>query len=189
MIFLTLGAFAFVCFFIYDLNSIIWKNNILQHSFMAGSVLIIFSTMATILSNAGNIYWNGILPFLGLFFAVASACALIYTLFFALPFKPTYLDAKKANDICDKGVYALCRHPGFWCLASLFLSLYFMLPNKQVFKMAVLFNGLNFLYILFQDQWTFPRAFPDYVRYSKATPFLVPNISSIRQCIHTLKEQ
>ena len=41
--------------------------------------------------------------------------ALIYTLFFALPFDETYAKQNNGRYVCDRGVYALCRHPGILC--------------------------------------------------------------------------
>ena len=189
MIFLLIGVIAFICFFVYEFNNIIWKNTMLHYTFLLGIVLVFVSTILIVMEDTHLIQWNQSSSVIGLIFAVAFLSALIYTLFFALPFKATYSTLKKAGRLCTGGVYALCRHPGFWCLAGFYLSLYILIPTKTVFIMALLYNGLNFLYIVFQDRWAFRKTFVDYDRYADSTPFLMPSFSSIKQCIHTLEKK
>ncbi len=40
-------------------------------------------------------------------------------------------------------------------------------------------------YVVFQDRWSFPKQFPEYDDYRQSTPFLLPNVRSIRQCVRT----
>lgn len=189
MIFLLTGAIAFICFFVYDFNNIIWQNTMLHHTFTLGIVLILTSTALAIVEESSLIQWDRGISIVGIIFAVGFFIALIYTLFFALPFKTTYVTFQKTSNLCTDGVYALCRHPGFWCLAGFYLSLYIVIPSKTVWMMTLLFNGLNFLYIVFQDQWSFRKTFVDYGQYADSTPFLVPNFSSIKKCINTLENK
>ena len=46
----------------------------------------------------------------------------------------------------------------------------------------------NYLYIIFQDLWTFPRTFFNYKEYQQSTPFLIPNRKSIRVCLRTIRK-
>ncbi|NCU32953.1 MAG: hypothetical protein EOM23_08500, partial [Candidatus Moranbacteria bacterium] len=185
MLVIIMGALAFVCFFVYDLNSVIWKNRMLHQSFTTGIIFVVLSTSLALFKGTSSIQWNQVSTFLGVFSALISLTALIYTLFFALPFKETYGTMKETNDLCTDGVYALCRHPGFWPFAGFYLSLCIIVPTQTIFVLTFILVGLNFLYILFQDQWTFRKTFVDYDRYTDSTPFLMPTFSSINQCIHT----
>ena len=46
----------------------------------------------------------------------------------------------------------------------------------------------NYLYIIFQDLWTFPRTFFNYKEYQQSTPFLIPNRKSILVCLRTIRK-
>lgn len=112
MIYIFVGFVAFLLFFIYDLNSVIFKFKLLYGCFFAGFFLLASSTVGIIISWRSLIKIDvlrmvtfGILTLL--FFLL-----LIYTLFFALPFKSTYIETETLNKVCRSGVYALCRHPG-----------------------------------------------------------------------------
>ena len=47
----------------------------------------------------------------------------------------------------------------------------------------------NYLYIIFQDLWTFPRTFFNYREYQQSTPFLIPNGKSIRVCMKSIRKR
>ena len=82
-----------------------------------------------------------------------------------------------------EGVYSLCRHPGVLWFAGLYLCMWGMTGNAHggVYFLGMI--GWNFLYIIFQDLWTFPRTFSDYCAYREKTPFLIPNWKSIQACV------
>ena len=70
---------------------------------------------------------------------------------------------------------------GFYLFLSLGLGKPFMLLAGTVY------TGMNLLYILLQDRYTFPRLFEGYDDYRKETPYLIPDADSIRKCISDLK--
>jgi hypothetical protein len=51
---------------------------------------------------------------------------------------------------------------------------------------ACIYSGLNIIYVIFQDRWTFMKTFEDYESYKTDTPFLLPNLKSIKRCLRTL---
>ena len=116
--------------------------------------------------------------------ALLFALLLIYVLFFALPFSDTYV-TEGHRCVCRSGVYALCRHPGFWMMLFSFVCLVLAIQRIQLLYVALLCNGGNLLYILFQDIVSFPRQFDDYEQYKKEVPFLMITGSSVRQCRKT----
>jgi protein-S-isoprenylcysteine O-methyltransferase Ste14 len=118
--------------------------------------------------------------------AVVCFCLLIYTLFFALPFQDTYLETGGSPKIYKDGMYALCRHPGVLWFIGFYIFLGLMLKIPLLIAAAVVFSLLNLLYVVFQDNWTFMKMFSDYDLYKKETPFLLPNLDSIKRCIKTI---
>ncbi len=186
MIYIFMGIAAFILFVLYDINSIILKNKLLKCSFFAGFILLAVSTFGLVWStrdliklNLINILLNGCLS--AVFFFL-----LIYSLFFAIPFKNTYIAKEEASKVCKRGVYALCRHPGVLWFTGFYLFLGLALRQPLLFTAAGIFSFLNILYVLFQDNWTFMKSFPDYGAYKIDTPFLIPNRQSIKRCIKTL---
>lgn len=172
------GAAGFVLYLVYDINSFTLQKKLLHHSFTLGTLLIAAATAWDLAkswytgsSDKLNLLW--LLP------AVLCLGALIYCLFFALPFESTYMEQSDQHKVCDQGVYALCRHPGIWCFfaAYLFLGLS-MLPNRTMLVHGMLYSGLNLIYAWFQDRVTFPKTFIDYDEYRRAVPFLIPNRES-----------
>ena len=183
---LTVGSLGFACLFLYDINSVRWKNKMLHRGFGTG---MFFIALSTALALGGNL--SALPPFTaarlaGIALAMVFLAALIYTLFFALPFQSTYSYDDKLKSICDRGVYATCRHPGFWCFAGFYASLYLFLPGGEIAALALSLIGFNFLYILLQDIWTFPNTFRAYDAYRRSTPFLIPTCNSIKKGLRTL---
>lgn len=170
---------AFMLFFIYDKNQISLHVKWLQPAFFLGCIcLVIGVTYAYIHS------WNKNVSYWCLAIALIFMALLIYVLFFALPFSKTYIK-EDANKVCKTGVYALCRHPGFWMLAGCSLFLALSVYTWHMFLISLLVNIGNFLYIYYQDHVTFPCQFIDYEEYKKEVPFLIFNFVSIRKCIQT----
>lgn len=186
---LVLGTAGFVLYFIYDINSIRNKNAFLQNFFALGSILVVASVITEFCSAWGQCHRSmgavigfgiGTLFFLGL---------LLYTLFFALPFEETYCEENKLRAAYTEGVYGLCRHPGVLWFAGAYLCMWGMLGGWRQGIYFLLMIFWNYLYIIFQDLWTFPRTFFNYREYQRSTPFLIPNGRSIRVCRDTLRKK
>lgn len=177
-----LGTVGFLLYFIYDINSVLWNNKFLQKFFAAGSIFVVIS--------AAWSFGDGLKKGMAAP-GICAVCAagsliflvlLVYTLFFALPFEETYIKENDVRLAYTEGVYALCRHPGVLWFAGLFFCLWGMTGE---FNRGIYFAGMifwNYLYIVFQDLWTFPRTFSNYGEYKKTTPFLLPSPDSIRAC-------
>ena len=186
---LILGTAGFVLYFVYDINSVLSKNVCLQKFFAWGSILVVASVVAEFCSAWGQGHRSveavigfgiGALFFLGL---------LIYTLFFALPFEETYCGENKLRAAYTEGVYGLCRHPGVLWFAGAFLCMWGMLGGWRPGIYFGLMIFWNYLYIIFQDLWTFPRTFFNYREYQQSTPFLIPNGKSIRVCMKSIRKR
>ena len=121
--------------------------------------------------------------------AAVSLLCLVYCLFFALPFEKTYVEQKNGRCVYDRGVYALCRHPGVLCFFALFLFLGLAAAPDPLLQYGMYLSVLNLLYVLFQDALTFPKTFCNYADYRKYTPFIFPTPKSICRFVRTMKRE
>ena len=185
---LCLGCFGFVLFFLYDINSITVDHPIPRSFFLIGNILVLVATVLCFADAFRQDAFAEIADIPLLLFALLSLIALLYSLFFALPFEVTYVSQESGRQVYDKGMYALCRHPGvlFFFFTYLFAGIA-ALPSPLL-VCGMIYSFLNFIYIVFQDIVTFPKTFSNYSSYRKTTPFLIPNPKSIRHMLHTLKK-
>ena len=182
---LLLGMLGFLLFFLYDVNSFTLRSRLLHKSFALGVTLL---AAATVLDLAAALRMGAFSGLKDLILLVAGAlclAALVYCLFFALPFAETYQDTDGPPAVCDRGVYALCRHPGVLCMLGMYLFWGLGALPATMLRNGLIFSGLNTVYVCFQDRMTFPRTFPDYPDYQKNVPFLIPTGASIRAAWRT----
>ncbi|MDO4545348.1 MAG: hypothetical protein Q4C25_04260 [Bacillota bacterium] len=190
-----LGIIAFVLYFLYDINSVRWKNRILNCSFFLGTAMLVIATAGIILVSRGDErlipmadFGANLMTALVLALGLAFAALLVYTLFFAIPFEATYV--KNMNNcpmVYKNGVYALCRHPGVLWFVGLFVCLGMEFSSTLVVSFGTLFCLLDVAYVIFQDRWTFMKTFEDYREYKTETPFLIPTKASIKKCLKSMK--
>lgn len=186
MLSLILGITAFGLYFLYDINSFTGKNRIFHSFFLIGTLLILAATVLDLLDCLKAAAFRGPLDWLLLILGGGWFAALIYCLFFALPFEQTYTDQTTGNHVYDGGVYALCRHPGILCFFFMYLMLGLAgLPGALLLH-GMVFSLLNLCYAWFQDRITFPKTFCDYEAYRHRVPFLIPTPASIRMALRTL---
>lgn len=182
---LLLGMLGFLLFFLYDVNSFTWRSRLLHKSFALGVTLL---AAATVLDLAAALRMGAFSGLKDLILLVAGAlclAALVYCLFFALPFAETYQDTDGPPAVCDRGVYALCRHPGVLCMLGMYLFWGLGALPATMLRNGLIFSGFNTVYVCFQDRMTFPRTFPDYPDYQKNVPLLIPTGASIRAAWRT----
>lgn len=178
------GVLGFIACCVFDVNKIRWHLKSLNCFFTIGSVLIALSTIWAISqSDFSLLIENFSFYHIGsLIGCILSGIALIYVLFFALPFDDTYI--KNATlTLVDHGAYALCRHPGFWVFTLFYLFLCLFLSNPVLLVGLFLYTGCNFFYICLQDHYIFPLYIRDYKEYKKNVPFLLPTRQSIRMAL------
>jgi protein-S-isoprenylcysteine O-methyltransferase Ste14 len=187
--FVILGLIAFLLFLLYDINSVILRKKLLKSCFFLGTLLLAAATTGIIITSWGQTGFDIIrLCFFG-GLALAFLGLLLYTLFYALPFSATYVKTELPCEVCDSGVYALCRHPGVLWFTGFYLSLGLALKIQMLLIAAVIFSLLDILYVLFQDRYTFIKSMKNYEGYKKNTPFLIPNGKSIKRCMRTLAKR
>ncbi|HWQ77629.1 MAG TPA: methyltransferase [Anaerovoracaceae bacterium] len=185
MPYILMGSLAFLLFIIYDINSVTVDYRPLRGGFFLGCLLLIAATVEIISSSIANM--GGLTGRTAGFSALACIflILLVYTLFFAIPFKKTYIKPNQRPETCTTGIYALSRHPGVLWFVGFYFSLWLALSGSLLLTAAILFCLLNLFYIILQDRWVFMKIFADYGDYKKTTPFLIPNYRSLRRCVQT----
>ena len=185
MISLCLGITAFALYFLYDVNSFLWQRR-LPRTFFAAGTLLLAAALALDIVNAALLRAFSVAgDWLWLLAAAAMFAALIYSLFFALPFEATYQTQENGRHVYDKGVYALCRHPGILCFFAMYLFWGLAALPTGFLWCGMAFSGLNLAYAWFQDRVTFPKTFCDYPDYRRKAPFLLPTAASFHRAVKT----
>lgn len=180
MIALLLGIAGFILCFLYDINSFTLRSRVLHCTFGIGTALIAAATALDLWAAWKADAFSGFPDLLLLLLGSACFAALIYCLFFALPFHETYAEQTDGRCVYDRGVYALCRHPGILCFFGMFLFVGIAALPSPLLMHGCVFSLLNLAYALFQDRITFPKTFCDYHTYRKRVPFLIPTRDSTR---------
>lgn len=176
VLYISIGCLAFFLMLISDLNKIRQINGFINLSFIAGILLLLYSSLMIILNDLNNQNWalwkwgTGILASLFLIL-------LIYSLFGAIPFKKTYIEAKK-NTVVKTGMYALCRHPGVIWFFFFYFFLALTLSSSLLLLAALVWTSLNIIYVVIQDNWIFPITLAGYEAYKQEVPFLLPDKNS-----------
>ena len=185
MVSLTLGIGGYLLYLLYDVNSCSYRLRLLHGAFALGTLLVGAATALDLLEAWRLGAFSG--PGDAALLLAAGAClaALVYSLFFALPFQETYRQQEQGRHVYDGGVYALCRHPGILCFFGLYLCLGLAALPGGLLAHGLAFSLLDLAYAGFQDRVTFPKTFCDYEAYRKKAPFLIPTGDSIRRARQT----
>ena len=178
--YLVLGCLAFVIVFIFDVNKIKQIHPYLNYSFAVAFVIQVWATVGILLSSSPDFKVPGRLPMLFASLAVLSFILMGYALFFALPFKKTYLGLEKRNQVVDTGMYALCRHPGVIWFFFIYLFLWLASGKMIVLWAGLLWTALDILHVYIQDRWHFPLMLNGYDVYIKKVPFIIPTKQSLK---------
>ena len=182
---LILGTAGFLLFLLYDINSYTINHTLLRTCFAAGVIMIGISTVVLCHKACKLNAFSGIGDWLLLLMSALSLGAMIYCLFFALPFQDTYTNPYNGRCTYTYGVYAACRHPGVICFFAMYLFLGIAALPTGLLPVGMWFSALNCGYAWFQDRITFSKTFCDYDTYRKEVPFMLPTKTSIRQAIET----
>jgi len=181
-----LMAFAgFALYLLYDINSFtpLWKP--LRWGFTVGTLLIATATGMQLHAALSEEAFCGVWDILLLLAGVLALAALVYCLFFALPFAATYANPEQGRRTYTFGAYGLCRHPGILCFFAMFLFWGLAALPTDFLWFGMTLSLLNLGYALFQDRVTFPKTFCDYDDYREKVPFLLPTAASFLRAVKT----
>lgn len=183
MIYIIIGCLAFVLLYIFDLNKVIFFSGILNYLFPLGIGLLFASALGIMLSNTGIYEVSLIRKLVFGTLSLVSLAILLSTLFLWLPFVNTYMRTNRQDEVIDTGMFALCRHPGVIWFFFLFLFLWLASDNIMMLWATIIWTVTNVLYVYIQDRWLFPKTFKGYETYKTKVPFLIPNRTSVHNCL------
>lgn len=189
MLFIIIGCLAFFFFIIFDLNKVLFIHKWINACFFIGIVLLGLSTADLLFDSFKSPHILTTMQWLAGTLAFISLLLIIYSLFGGIPFTKTYMQTNKENIVINTGIYALCRHPGAIWVFFFYLFLALASGNKLFLWAAVTWTIMNIIYVYIQDRWIFPIILKDYQSYQKNVPFLIPNLSSIRNCVISLQKK
>ena len=122
------------------------------------------------------------------FWALCSSSCSSTPSFFALPFQQTYLEEAAERRAYDRGVYALCRHPGVLWFILFYLCCWLARGSDALFLgVGPLQPAQRGIY-----RAAGPLHLPAHLRQLRRIPedhppFLIPNRASMRRCAATIK--
>lgn len=171
MIFLGISAFALMA--LGDLNDLRFEIKLLKLCFPIGFILLAAATYFACDFYAINIVWCAAS---GVFLLL-----LLCSLFGSLSVKEAYVEQKSGRRVCDRGLYAVCRHPGVLFFTGLYICLHFAIGLPTVY--AAVYIAMNILLAFFEDKVIFPKVLEGYDEYQMRVPFILPTIESLRNTI------
>jgi len=182
-----MGCLAFIFLYIFDLNKVYHLHNGINICFALGIVLLAISTMGLLFAAPESfpVYFP-----LRMIFGLLSALSfflILHALFFALPFKKTYIETNNKNMVIDKGMYALCRHPGVLWFFLFYIFLWLASGKMTVLWAGLVWTLMDIIHVYVQDRWLFPITLDGYDLYRERVPFLIPTFDSIKQFVITRK--
>jgi len=165
--------FIFLLFILNDLNQLHHNYSGLRLLFPIGILLLIGLSIYAVVISPVSFTFSWPIRLLTSLLSFLNFVLLIYTLFFALPVKETFVEGSK-QPLCTTGVYHICRHPGFWFLAGVYLFAGLSFGKLIFLYLGLMVSICNFIYIYIQDQYIFPKLFEGYTQYQKNTAFIIP---------------
>jgi protein-S-isoprenylcysteine O-methyltransferase Ste14 len=189
MQYILLGCTAFFIFIIFDLNKMYSVNRLLNACFALGIILLTIATAGILLMS--EIRFQLPLP-IRIVCGFLSAYALVmqfYCIFFAIPFKVTYLEGSNDNKmtVTSEGPFMLSRHPGVPWLFFFYIFLWLTSGIDLILWAGMIWTFFNVLHVYVQDRWLFPKYFAGYETYKLDVPFMLPNKHSLTRYIDSLK--
>ncbi len=186
MVSFVLGILGFSLYLIYDVNSYTVRLGIFRLCYALGTVLIGAAACIQLCAAWKDGCFSGAGDIILLLLGTGALAMLVYCLFFALPFSDTYVGSSSEQPVCDRGFYALCRHPGVLCFFFMFLFWGLAAYPAPLLLQGMVFSLLNLAYAWFQDRVTFPKTLSGYDEYRKRVPFLIPTKNSLDTAVRTL---
>ncbi len=157
------------------------KYRILKPTLWIGMIPV--STVATVMAWTKADYFNapGILSIIAWIVFPLFVLLFIYSLYFEIPLRKTYIDSEQPVKVVTDGTYSLCRHPALlwftgWMLAAVFIS------RSITLAIAAPVWILSYIGCLFlEEKVCCMEIFADeYKQYQRTTPMLIPTFKSIK---------
>lgn len=177
MLYLTVGATGFFSVVLYDIAQIRGRSGAAWILSSIGYLCILASIVFLMLSVQLPATPFGWLLLKG-FVTSAFLLLLIYSVLIEIPVavrrRPQGTSEERA--VVDSGFYGVVRHPGFIWFALLWASIIATYLDPQVTAVGIGLVILDLALVMLEDLVFFPRIFPDYNKYKKQVPFLIPRL-------------
>ncbi len=122
----------------------------------------------------------------GIVTIIIAGYLLYRSLWVELPGNPHYGHTlNTSNSLCQKGTYALMRHPGLWWYGLFLIGLYLLTGSQWLLVAAPIWWILDLFLVLVEDLYLYPRIFKDYDVYKKKVPMLFPKLANLKDCLRT----
>ncbi len=156
-----------------------------QAIFVVGNALVFLSVL---LSCFKSEYFN--IPFfahiVGWVITPVFFVLLMYSLFFEIPFKKTYMKAGTGDVLVTTGTYALVRHPGVLWLTVFLTGMLLITGSRMLVFTIPVIVSMDVVYVAIQEKYYFIKIFgEEYREYQKTVPMLFPSVYSIKRCVST----
>lgn len=188
MLYILVGIFGFLMAYAFDWASLKQMPVVKQLAGIAAVCLLGYAIVMVCISPAKLNLPAFTLP-LGVCLLLISLSLLVYSLFIEIPFHSTYAEQRVNGKLINTGTYALVRHPGVIWLAFVCISLFLIFPSFTLLLATIVWIVTDIIYVILQERFIFPKILPDYPKYQKQTPFLIPNSHSFKACLKTIKPQ
>lgn len=185
--FIAMGAVAFVFAGLFDIAALRGWRFVKQVSGLVAALLFSYAAIMLAL-HPDKLQIPIVLRYVGWTLLVISGFLLIYSLFLELPLRQTYAADGTGDRLVKSGTYALVRHPGVLWLALLLVSIVLVSRSRLMVWAVPIWLGLDVLLVWFEEQFTLPCQFPEYVEYQQETPMLIPTLGSVRRCWYTFRD-
>ena len=180
-----LGTLAFLIAFAFDLANMAGLM-LLKRAIVVLSSILFLLALWQALSQSPAFNVPGWVIATGALLTALGLALSAYSLLIEIPVQSTYVAPNASSQLVTTGTYALCRHPGVLWFGLFLLGLLITNRSLALLIAALVWFGLDILYVWLQDRYFFPRQFPDYPAYRKQAPMLIPTRGSMRRCWHTL---
>lgn len=188
MIYITVGCLGFLIIHLFDIVSLKRLTGAKPFTWILGSGLLVYALVIACLQSDKLLLptWSS---WLGWALLSTSFLLLLYSLFFNLPFRKTYIATGVGDKLIRTGLYALVRHPGVDWFILLLFSLVLVSKSSLLLIAAPIFILLDIVLVVVQDKFFLGRMFDSYESYRQETPMLVPNRQSLNAFVNSLKQQ
>jgi hypothetical protein len=163
MQYILLGCTAFILFIIFDLNKMYSVNRLLEREFCIGNPdsSLTIATAGILLMNEISFQFSLPVRIYLDFYRSYALVMQFYCIFFAIPFKVTYLEGSNNNKmtVTSEGPFMLSRHPGVPWWFFFYIFLWPVSGFDMILWAGMIWTFFNVLHVYIQDRWLFPKYF------------------------------
>lgn len=109
---------------------------------------------------------------------------MVYSIFFEIPFSPTYGTSNGERRLIISGTYTICRHPGVLWYPFIGVGLFLVFASRLILLAWPIWSLANLACVLIEEKVQLERVFGDQYRaYQRNTPMLIPTSQSLSRFV------